>query len=308
MSIVAVGSVAYDSIRTASDSRERILGGSATYFSIAASRFTDVRVVAVIGEDFRQSDVQLMQTCGVDTDGIERVMGKKTFFWSGEYSADFTERTTLATELNVFEDFQPKLSDLYRKSPFIFLANIQPKLQLQVLDQVENPEFVACDTMNLWINTALEDLKQVMKRVDLLTINDEEAYLLTGIRNIHSAAEKILAMGPKYLIIKRGEFGCALYGPERTFLLPAYPVKNVVDPTGAGDSFAGGMMGYLAKADTIGFRELKRAAVTGTVLAGFTVEDFSVDRLVSLGWEEIRARRDEFSEITRWGDLELSKP
>ena len=250
MSVLVVGTVAYDTVHTASASRERILGGSATYFSLAASRFTDVRIVAVVGEDFGEEQLATFAPARIDTRGIERVPGEKSFFWEGRYSDDFTERTTLDTQLNVFEKFSPRLNGDYQDTPVIFLANALPRLQSQVLDQARAARFVALDTMNLWIDTMRDDLDKVLKRVQLLLINDEESFLLTGDRNIHVAAPKILDMGPEYLIIKRGEFGCALYSRNETFLAPAYPVTQVVDPTGAGDSFAGGLMGYLAGCDT----------------------------------------------------------
>ncbi len=300
MSVLVVGTVAYDTVHTADASRERILGGSATYFSLAASGFTDVRIVAVVGEDFGDEQLATFAPERIDIRGIERMPGEKTFFWEGRYSPDFTERTTLDTQLNVFEKFSPKLNGDYRNTPVIFLANALPKLQSQVLDQAQAARFVACDTMNLWIETMRDDLMQVLKRVQLLLINDEESYLLTGDRNIHVAAQKILDMGPEYLIIKRGEFGCALYSRNETFLLPAYPITRVVDPTGAGDSFAGGLMGYLAGCDTISFEEIKRAVVMGTVTASYTVEAFSVERLARLTHPELGGRVDEFKRVTGW--------
>ncbi len=305
MSVLVVGSVAYDSIKTAAESRVDILGGSATYFSLAASLMSGVRIVAVVGEDFKQEHIDLLNRHGADTTGLQRVAGGETFRWSGVYSDDFVERTTLETHLNVFEKFQPQLNEQYRKTTDLFLANIMPALQTDVLDQMENTRFVACDTMNLWINTAREDLDAVMKRVDLLVINDEESFLLTGKRNIHQAAPEILAMGPKYLIVKRGEFGCALFAEGKSFLLPAFPVQNVSDPTGAGDSFAGGMMGYLSGCETIGWEQIKQAIVTGTVMASFTVEDFSVDRLTGLTAEQLSQRIRAFGEQTQWSDFEI---
>jgi sugar/nucleoside kinase (ribokinase family) len=305
MSLVVVGSVAYDSIEAPAGKREDILGGSATFFSLAASMFTDVKLVAVVGEDFKDEHIQLLNTHRVDTSGLERVIGGETFRWSGVYSDDYTSRTTLSTHLNVFEHFQPKLAEDYKAVPNLFLANIHPALQTDVLNQAHSLRFVACDTMNLWISIARDELLAVMKRVDLLSINDEEAYLLTGIRNIHVAAEKILQMGPKYLIIKRGEFGCALYSDGKRFLLPAYPVTNLVDPTGAGDSFGGGMMGYLSNCETIDFNTIKQAIVVGTLIASFAVECFSVDRLAFLKPDELLKRQHAFQNITGWQEGEL---
>lgn len=304
MSVVVVGSVALDSIKTPNGNRDDILGGSATFFSLAASRFTGVRVVAVVGDDFPEEHVELLNRHQVDTRGIERVAGGKTFRWAGEYSEDYTSRTTLDTQLNVFEKFQPRLNEEYKRTGTLFLANIHPQLQLEVLSQAEDLNFVACDTMNLWIDTTRDILAEVMKRVDLLVINDEESFLLTGLANIHLAAEKILEMGPRYLIIKRGEFGAALFGEDRQFLLPAYPVTRLIDPTGAGDSFAGGMMGYLAGVKQIDFEALKQAVVLGTLVASFSVEAFSVDRLVSLDSSELAERQRRFSQITGWTPLD----
>lgn len=304
MSVVVVGSVALDSIKTPNGNRDDILGGSATFFSLAASRFTDVRVVAVVGDDFPEEHLELLKRHQVDTRGIEHVPGGKTFRWAGEYSEDYTSRTTLDTQLNVFEKFQPRLSEEYRRTGTLFLANIHPQLQLEVLSQVEDLNFVACDTMNLWIDTTRDILAEVMKRVDLLVINDEESFLLTGLANIHLAAEKILEMGPRYLIIKRGEFGAALFGEDRLFLLPAYPVTRLIDPTGAGDSFAGGMMGYLAGVKQIDFEALKQAVVLGALVASFSVEAFSVDRLVDLDSSELAERQRRFHQITGWTPLD----
>lgn len=300
MPVVVVGSVAYDSVKTATDERRRAFGGSASYFSIAASLFTDVKLVGVVGEDFEDEHYRLLQDHGVDTAGLNRVEGGKTFHWSGVYSDDFVERTTISTELNVFENFKPELTPEFRKCPVLFLGNIHPQLQLDVLNQMESLRFVACDTMNMWIENNLDSLKQVLKRIDLLTINDEEAMLLSGNRNVHLAADKILEMGPKYLIVKRGEFGSALYGEGKSFLLPAYPVKDVTDPTGAGDSFAGGLMGYLGKKKALSFDEIRQGVVTGTLVASFTVEDFSIDRLRHLTIDELAERRSRFAEMTAW--------
>ena len=298
MSLLIVGSVAYDSIRTAKEQRDEILGGSATFGSLVSSRFADSSVVAVVGDDFAEDHLALLENNGVGISGIERVQGGKTFRWSGVYSEDFTERTTLYTQLNVFEQFSPKLADSHRQAEYLFLANIHPQLQLSVLDQIESPKFVAADTMNLWIDTEPVALAEVLKRVDMLLINDEESFMLSGKKNIHEAALKILEMGPNYLVIKRGEFGCAFYGEGKTFVLPAFPIDNVIDPTGAGDSFAGGLMGYLAAGGVIGYSTIRDAIVVGTLVASFTVEDFSVERLISLTDSELELRKDRFLAIT----------
>lgn len=305
--LVVVGSVALDSIKTIVDEKKDILGGSATFFSLAASRFTNVKVVAVVGEDFPDAYVQMLNSHKIDTAGLEKVAGGKTFRWSGVYSDDYVERTTLDTQLNVFEKFQPKLNEDYAKAPILFLANIHPDIQLDVLSQTTNCEFVACDTMNLWINTTMDSLAKVMKKVDLITINDEESFLLTGKRNIYLAAEEILKMGPKYLIIKRGEFGAVLFGEGKRFLLPAYPVTNVIDPTGAGDSFAGGMMGYLATCDKIDFEAIRRSIVVGTLIASFSVEDFSVTRLEALQIAELEERENYFALVTGFDLFKMLK-
>ena len=301
MTILVVGSVAYDTIKTHAALRERILGGSATYFSLAASRFAKVRLVAVVGEDFKEEHVRVFEKHDVCTAGLQRIQGGKTFFWSGVYSDDFVQRTTLETQLNVFEQFDPLLSEPYRNSEILVLGNIHPDLQLKVLDQIQSPRFSVLDTMPLWIQNTRQSLEKVISRVDCLVINDEESFLLSGQRNIHKAAEHILQMGPRFLIIKRGEFGAALYDKNQVFLLPAFPVGKVVDPTGAGDSFAGGLAGHLARETDITFAAVREAVVTGTLVASFTVEDFSVDRLMGLTTEELERRRRAFFEATRWG-------
>lgn len=299
MSLTIVGSVAYDTVVTAREKRERQLGGSATYVGLAARRFTPCRIVAVVGEDFDPADETRLADRGIDLSSLTRVPGGATFHWAGEYSADFVKRTTLRTDLNVFASFRPVLSERAASSSHLFLANIQPDLQESVLDQMDRSRlrFSACDTMNLWITTAPEDLARVLRRVDLLTINDEESYLLSGEHNIHLAARRILQMGPNYLVIKRGEFGCALFGEGRTALLPAFPVTGVVDPTGAGDSFAGGMMGALSRAPKLDFDALRRAVWIGTLVASFTVEDFSVGGLEALTPKALSDRHAAFRGI-----------
>ncbi len=298
MSVLVVGSVALDDVQTWKGKRESVLGGSATYFSLAASPWCRSKIVAVVGEDFPQRGVDCLKNVGADLSGLTVVDGGKTFRWGGVYADDFSTRTTTFTDLNVFADFNPTLPESYRDSQYVLLANIQPSLQARVLDQLSNPAFVAMDTMNLWINTAREDLNALLPRVDLLVINDEESHLLTGEYNIFKAGPKIQAMGPKFLIVKRGEHGATLFGPDgQTQILPAFPVERVVDPTGAGDSFAGGMMGYLAKRGEITFDTIKEAMVAGTLVASFLVEDFSVDRLVTLSKEELLDRYEQFRKL-----------
>ncbi len=298
MSIVVVGSVALDSIETPYGKVERALGGSATYFSIAASFFHPVRLVAIVGEDFSSGHIELLKSHGVDLEGLVRAKGK-TFHWKGRYN-DLNVAETLATELNVYADFDPELPESYRRSEYIFLANINPDLQLKVLGQVRSPKLVACDTMNLWINTALDDLKEVLKRVDLLILNDSEAKMIAGEENLIAASRKLLELGPDRVIVKKGEHGAMSLTSETFFAIPAYPVEKVVDPTGAGDSFAGGVIGYLASTGRNDEESYRRAIAYGTVLASFNVEDFSLRRLSSISREDIERRLDQLRQITRF--------
>jgi sugar/nucleoside kinase (ribokinase family) len=297
--ILTVGSLAFDSIRAPAGKADSVLGGSVNYFSVAASFFNPVQVVAVVGEDFPDSHLEWLSFRQIDVSGIEKAEGK-TFHWVGEYGQDLSEAKTLSTALNVFEHFKPQLSDQHKKASHIFLANIDPSLQMAVLDQVENPELVVLDTMNFWITGQPEEVKKTLKKIDILSINEGEAYLLSNQKNITSAAETIRDMGPSVVIIKRGEYGAALFTQTGTFLAPAFPVNNVVDPTGAGDSFAGAFMGYLAKQKVTRLlskedpqawdTELRKAIVYGCVMASFTVEDFSLHRLMHLEEAELHAR------------------
>jgi len=297
MAVLVVGSVALDTVTTPFGKREEALGGAATYFSCAASYFDSPRVVAVVGDDFPQQHIQTMRERGVDLEGLE-VQAGKTFRWEGRYGYDFNQRDTLSTDLNVFENFHPKLPDGYKSSEFVFLANIHPSLQLEVLEQVESPAFVACDTMNLWIETERDTLCELIKRVDAVVLNDSEARELTGEPNLARAARVIQDMGCLKVVIKKGEHGCLFFTPHSHFSAPAYPLDSVLDPTGAGDAFAGGFMGYIAKTGKLDDQSLRRAIVYGSVLASFTVEKFSTDRIVALSSEEIEARYKEFREIT----------
>jgi len=297
MSLLCVGSVAIDSVRTPFGVRERSLGGAATHFSVAASFFTKVGIVAVVGDDFTEEDGAVFVERGVDTSGIERIKGGKTFRWVGEYGYDLNAAKTLDTELNVFADFKPQLSETARRTPFVFLANILPSLQREVRKQVD-ARLVAMDTMNYWIERTPEELLQTIALVDALIINDAEAREIAGEANLIRAARKILKLGPQMLVVKRGEYGAAFFTQDSFFAIPAFPLETVFDPTGAGDSFAGGFMGYLAQADKIDDATLRRAVIYGSVMASFNVEEFSCDRLRRLTTDEIRTRYREFKEFT----------
>jgi sugar/nucleoside kinase (ribokinase family) len=299
-SILVVGSLAYDSIKTPIGSVRRTLGGSANYFSIAASLLGKVKVVGVVGEDYQENDVKLLEDRGVDLSGMVRAEGK-TFHWEGCYEGDMNEVKTLKTDLNVFENFDPLLPDSYRNSEYVFLANIDPDLQMKVLEQVRGSLFIGSDTMNLWIDIKRESLLKLLRRVNLLLLNEGEAELLTGSVNGIQAALKILEMGPKFVVIKRGEYGFVMAGPDGFFMLPAVPVSDVVDPTGAGDSFAGGFYGYLAQENLreISFERLKWACIYGSVMASFTVQGFGLSSLVQVTQEVLQQRLQFFEKVTR---------
>jgi sugar/nucleoside kinase (ribokinase family) len=298
MSLLVVGSVAFDAIETPHGSVPRTLGGAASYFALAASNFTPVRLVGVVGEDFGKQDEQILRRRHIDLEGLERAQGE-TFFWAGRYNQNMNERTTLATELNVFANFNPKLPESYRDSPYIFLANIDPTLQRSVLQQARRkPKLVALDTMNYWIERTPAELRETLKHTQILMINDDETRQITGEHNLLRAAKHIFKMGPKTLVIKRGEHGALMVHNRFLFSVPAFPLEEVRDPTGAGDSFAGGFMGYLASAGSITDESLKRAMVYGSVVGSFTVERFGVDRLKTLTRREIGARATLFSRLT----------
>jgi sugar/nucleoside kinase (ribokinase family) len=298
MSLLVVGSVAFDGIETPHGKRERTLGGAASYFALAASQFAPVRLVAIVGEDFAEKDAAVFRGRKIDLAGLERAPGK-TFFWAGRYSQNMNERTTLVTELNVFGNFNPTLPASYTDSEFIFLGNIDPSLQLSVLKQVScKPKVIGLDTMNYWIERTPAELRETLKHTQILMINDDETRQLTGEHNLLRAAKRIFAMGPKTLVIKRGEHGALMVHNKFLFSVPAYPLEEVHDPTGAGDSFAGGFMGYLASAGKINEVTLRRAMVYGSVLGSFTVEKFGVERLASLKRKEIAARAKLFSKLT----------
>ena len=297
--ILVVGSLAYDSISTPVGKVDRTLGGSANYFSLAASLYAKVKVVGVVGDDYEAADLKMLEKRGVDTTGLQRKPGK-TFHWTGTYKSDMNEAVTLATDLNVFEHFNPEIPPNYRKTEYVFLANIDPVLQLRVLEQIERPKLVGSDTMNFWIGSKMGDLKKVLSKVDVLLINEAEADSIAKSTNAIAAAKEILKLGPKAVVIKRGEYGFVLYTTEGYFILPAYPIANVVDPTGAGDTFAGAFFGYLAKLDR-GFdlAALRMACLHGCLLASFTVEAFGVARLQDLSWAEVETRHANFLKFTQ---------
>ncbi|MBZ0170631.1 sugar kinase [Candidatus Methylomirabilis lanthanidiphila] len=302
MSILVVGSVALDSVRTPFGTAKEALGGSATYFSVAASFFADVRVVAVVGEDFPEEHLSFLKSRSIDLEGLVRVPGR-TFRWTGEYGFDLNDAKTLETQLNVFAAFQPEIPDAYRESDLVFLANIDPDLQREVLGQVRSPKLVAADTMNYWINGKPEALRETLKSVDILLINDAETRQLADEPNLVRAAQKVLGWGPTSLAIKRGEYGALMVRKGRWFAAPALPLDSVFDPTGAGDCFAGGFIGYLA--NTMNFEEanIRKAIVMGSVMASFNVEAFSLDRLRRLTYPEIEARYKVFKRLAHFEDL-----
>jgi sugar/nucleoside kinase (ribokinase family) len=300
MSLLVVGSVAFDGIETPCGKVDRTLGGAASYFALAASPFTRVRVVGIVGDDFTDRDTAILRGRGgrIDLEGLEHAPGK-SFFWAGRYNQNMNERTTLTTELNVFANFQPKLPKSYLDTPFIFLGNIQPTLQLSVLEQVKRkPTLVGLDSMNYWIERTGPELRETLKYIQVLVINDDETRQLTGEHNLTRAAHDIFKMGPKTLVIKRGEHGALLVHRDFLFAVPAYPLDEVHDPTGAGDSFAGGFMGYLASAGRVSERNLRRAMVYGAVMGSFACERFGVERLTTVKKSEIKARARRFSKLT----------
>lgn len=301
MSILVVGSLGLDTIETPFAKVEESLGGSAVYISLAASYFCPlINLVGVVGEDFPEKYIQLLRDHHIDLDGLQIIPEGKTFRWSGKYYYDMNSRETLLTELNVFKDFNPVIPESYRDSKFVILGNIDPELQISVLQQLNNPKFVVCDTMNYWIERKNEALRELLKKVDMLVVNDSEARLLANHPNLIQAGKIILKMGPKKLVIKKGEHGALLMTDEILFTAPAYPLENINDPTGAGDSFAGGMIGYLSKVNSINNEELKRAIIYGSVLASFCVEKFSVDGLLDLNYLKIKDRFNQFFSITHF--------
>ena len=302
MAILVVGSVAFDTIKTPFGQADEIVGGAATYFSIAASQFTDVNLVGVVGEDFGEREMSVFAGRRIDLAGLQQAHGR-TFRWGGEYSYDLNDRETLFTELNVFESFRPRLPEAYRQPEIVFLANIHPALQLEVLEQVDGHRLVAADTMNYWIEGTPDELRRVLERIDILLVNDAEARQLSGEFNLVRAAAKIRAMGPRTLVVKRGEYGVLLFDSEELFVAPAYPLESVFDPTGAGDAFAGGFLGYLAQRGSFDAEGLRQAIIFGSTLGSFCVEDFGTRRLEKLSRDEIVDRYREFKLLTHFEDL-----
>lgn len=307
MSLLVVGSVAFDEVETPFGKREKMLGGSASHFSISASFYTDVRVVGVVGGDFSREDEEVFARHQVDTTDLERIPDGKTFRWRGRYDFDLNTAHTLDTQLNVFADFKPKLSEASKQSRLVFLGNIQPELQREVREQVKNAELVALDTMNLWINIAREALLAAIRGVHLVIINDAEARQLADEPNLIKAARKILSWGPRALIVKRGEYGAALFTPQTYFAIPAYPLESVFDPTGAGDTFAGGFMGYMASQETLDEAAMRRAMIFGSVMASFNVEEFGTERVERLTHDEINERFRAFKQMTHFEEIPFER-
>jgi len=302
MKILVVGSVALDSIETPTGKVEEVLGGSAIYFSVAASFFADVNLVGVVGNEFPEEHIKFLKERKIDLKGLQKEEGK-TFRWVGKYEHDFNNAYTLDTQLNVFNHFNPTIPDQYRRSELVFLANIDPELQLRVLNQVQQPQIIACDTMNFWIENKLSALKETIKLIDILIINEGEVKELAKETNLIKASRAILSLGPKTLIIKQGSYGAMMVKETSIFSAPAYPLENIVDPTGAGDTFAGGFMGYLANSGSFQEKELRKAIIFGSVMASFTVEQFSIDRLRSLTFPEIENRYGVFKKLTYFDDI-----
>ena len=307
MSLLVVGSVAFDAVETPFGKCEKMLGGSASHFSISASYYTDVRIVAVVGGDFSADEQKVFDAHGVDTTDVERIPDGKTFRWFGRYDYDLNVAHTLDTHLNVFADFKPKLSEKSKSARLVFLGNIQPDLQREVREQIPNAELVALDTMNLWIENTRESLLRTIKGVDVVIINDAEARQLTEIPNLMKAARTILSWGPKALIVKRGEYGAALFTRDSYFAIPAYPLESVFDPTGAGDTFAGGFMGYLSSQPELDEAAMRRAMIFGSVMASFNVEEFGTARIQRLTQNEINNRFRAFKQMTHFEEIPFEK-
>jgi sugar/nucleoside kinase (ribokinase family) len=300
--LLTVGTVAFDSIETPYGKAEMVIGGACTYASYAASYFTDkINLVSIVGDDFPQTEMYALEQRGVNLKGLEIKNNAKSFFWAGKYHENMNKRDTLATDLNVLDDFDPVLPDGYQSSKYVMLGNITPELQTQVLDQLDGSQrLIAMDTMNFWMDIAWDELMKVIGRVDVLTINDEEARQMSGEYSLVKAAYKIYELGPKYLVIKKGEHGALLFGGDQIFFAPALPLSQVFDPTGAGDTFAGGFMGYLAKTDDVSFENMKRAVIQGSAMASFCVEEFSIKRLKNLSEQEVKSRVLKFKQLTHF--------
>ena len=302
MSILVVGTVAFDAIETPFGKTDKIVGGAATYICLSSSFFTkNLNLVSVVGDDFPDEAIQMLKNKSVDTEGLQIKKGEKTFFWSGKYHNDMNSRDTLETQLNVLENFDPIVPEKFQESEFLMLGNLMPSVQKKVLDQMKKrPKLVVLDTMNFWMDLFMGDLKEALKEVDVLTINDEEARQLSGEYSLVKAAKIILAMGPKYLIIKKGEHGALLFNNEEVFFAPALPLEEVFDPTGAGDSFAGGFIGYLAKTNDISFENMKRAVINGSTMASFCVEKFGTQKLTEINQDDVDVRINEFVNLVKF--------
>ncbi len=304
--LLIVGTVAFDAIETPFGKTDKILGGAATYIGLSSARFDiDAGIVSIVGEDFPEEHLHLLTRNGINIEGIEIVKGGKTFFWSGKYHNDLNTRDTLETQLNVLADFNPVVPEKYKDAEFVMLGNLHPLVQLSVLEQINKPRLVVLDTMNFWMDNAWDDLLKVIARVDVITINDEEARQLTGEHSLVKAARKIAELGPKYVVIKKGEHGALLFNNEQIFFAPALPLEEVFDPTGAGDTFAGGFTGYLAQTGDVSFENMKSAVIYGSGMASFCVEKFGTERMENLGDKEIQSRMKEFKNLTQF-DIELS--
>lgn len=297
MPLLVVGSVALDSVQTPTDSRDDVLGGSAVFFSYAASYFTPVKLVSVVGGDWPAEHTQLLQGRGIDTSGLQVVPGAKTFRWKGKYQPNMNDRDTLEVHLNVFGDFNPKLTEEHRRARFLFLANGAPAIQAKVLDQMPGAALVVCDTMDLWINHHRDELLALLKRVDGIVMNDREAKILTNDENLVRAGHRVRELGPKFVVIKKGEHGAMFFSEHETYVLPAYPTEQVVDPTGAGDSFAGGMMGYLAEQGKFDPTTLKTAMAYGVIVASYNVEDFSLERMKCIERTDLERRMEQYRKM-----------
>lgn len=304
MKLVTVGTVAFDNIETPFGKADKVVGGAATYISLTASYFLERQgIVSVVGDDFPVPMMEAMRNKGIDQAGLEVLPGKESFFWSGKYHYDMNSRDTLETRLNVLLDLDPKLNDTYRGTEYLMLGNLDPVIQAKVLDQVESPALVVMDTMNFWMDNSLEKLREVVSRVDILTINDSEARQLSDEHSLVKAAHAIMEMGPKYLVVKKGEHGALLFNKSRVFFAPALPLDEVIDPTGAGDTFAGGFIGYLARSGDHSFNNLKRAIIVGSAMASFCCEKFGVERLLDLKQDEIDQRIQQFVDLV---DFDIS--
>ncbi len=307
MSLLVVGSVAFDAVETPFGKRDKILGGSAAHFSISASFFTNVRVVAVVGGDFTREEEQVFERHNINLDDLERIPEGKSFFWSGRYDFDLNTAHTVDTQLNVFADFKPKISEAAKQARLVFLGNIQPDLQRGVREQLSGAELIALDTMNYWISSVPEEVKAAVSGVNVVIINDAETRQLAGEPNLIKAARKILSWGPRALIVKRGEYGAALFTPETYFAIPAYPLEGVFDPTGAGDTFAGGFMGYMASQETLDEAAMRRAMIFGSVMASFNVEEFGTERVQRLTHDEINERFRAFRRMTHFEEIPFER-